>query len=545
MSSEVDFIVRGPATKLWDYLENPQEMPSEIAMWGCAGSGKSYQILAWLFLGVCHRWPKIPGRILICRDTYNSLTRSACVTVRKLLPPGHPALDGPTDEHRTEYRVGAWTITLSGLSEPSRLYSTEWDIVFVEEGREIGLSTWEEFSRGSRNYALYRYSENGELVRDINGNYLRPGLKSAMDHPFALTILATNPDSKSHWIYKRGTAGKMAFWQAHFQDNPAYWNAEKNCANPMGLVFSKRMSNTSGTRYRRLWLAEWCSTEGAVWPEFDPDIHILRDVKRDEDGWVLPSEVHRLGITEFYAGVDFGFDNSGVMLVGGYTKDRKLVIVAEVFHSRQGVEWWRDWVVKIHKRFPISIGWCDHNRPDWITAWNDSIGVPKDGPGAVFVKADKGVDRGLEIVRRRLNRSDPSVHFVHDALLHAPDPELLDRHVAWRTIDCIPEYVYKRASYSDDQADDTGARPDKPDKSKATSDGADALRYLCVGLEYFEPEDSLAIPLNANYRAKMLFGRKVRGDDDELANEAEMSEIDVQDWIVDTIRAAANNGYEN
>jgi hypothetical protein len=588
-----------------------------------------------------------------------------------------------------------------------------------------------------------------------------------------------------------------------------------------------------------------------VWPEFDPDIHILREVKRDAEGWVTHEEVKRLGITEFYAGVDFGFDNSGVMLVGGYTRERKLVIVAEVFHSRQGVEWWRDWVVKIHKRFPISIGWCDHNRPDWITAWNDSIGVPKDGPGAVFVKADKGVDRGLEIVRRRLNRSDPSVHFVHDALLHPPDPELLDRHVAWRTIDCIPEYVYKRASYSDDQADDTGARPDKPDKSKATSDGCfvagtlvatprgnqrietlrigdevltpygarrvidagmtdpnarvwrldtedgrsilatgnhpiwtrngftrldalrygdiiatwqkqnessgvepdgvdtptrgthrsetisgvksarklsgftrkftaritdlflracacitsittrstttlqtlffgrlasihantstrsiarvslpqhgmeakpessgtgsarknsgsvtsilvsrnapsvnrsssceldaldsarttasrpsdvdlesmtrratasgaspsiesigtarsdialsrvvslhaepfaapvfnltvegehvyfangvlvsncDALRYLCVGLEYFEPEDSLAMPLNANYRAKLMFGRKVRGEDVDLADDEEMSEIDVQDWIVDTIRAAANNGYEN
>lgn len=544
MAEPVEVIVRGPVTRLWNYLDHPEEMPPEIAVWGCAGSSKSWQILTWLFLGLCHRWPNVPGRILICRDTYSSLTRSACVTVRKLLPAGHPALDGPTDEHRTEYRVGAWTITLSGLSEPSRLYSTEWDVVFVEEAREIGLSTWEEFSRGCRNHALYRYSADGRLARDIDGKLLDPNVPSAMDYPFSLTILATNPDAKTHWIYKRGTEGRMAFWQAHIQDNPAYWNARDNCLNPAGIAFSKRMSNNSGVRYRRLWLGEWCSAEGAVWPDFDTDIHILRGVKRDDDGWVTKEECERLGIVEFYAGVDFGFDNSGVMLVGGYTRDRKIVIVAELFHSRQGVEWWKEWVLKINKRFPLSLGWCDHNRPDWITEWNDAIGAPNEGPGAIFMRADKGIDRGLEIVRRRLNRNAPTLHFVHDTLLHPPDPELLDRHVAWRTIDCIPEYVYKRASYSDDQTDDTGSRPDKPDKSKATSDGADALRYLCVGLEYFEPDSSLTRS-NSRYK-QLLQGRRpkwqVEADVDE---DGELSEIEEEDLIVDTIRSSLYPDWKN
>lgn len=533
-----NIVVRGQMAHLWElFQKSPGAMPEEIAIWGEAGAGKSWGILSFI-LWICHRYPNVPGRILISRDTYKSLVRSACVTIRKILPQGHPALDGPGDEHREEYRIGAWTITLSGLSEPSRLYSTEWDIVFVEEAREIGLSTWEEFSRGARNFALYRYAEDGSLARDEHGRLLDPRKPSAIDVPWSLTILATNPDSKNHWIRMRGLAGNMAFLQATMRDNPAYWDAEHDRATDLGIAYQRRMSKTSGVRYRRLVLAEWCSAEGAVWPEWDPDIHILKGVKRDENGWIKRDELERLGIVEFYAGVDLGYDNAGVMLVGGYTKQRKLVVVAELFHSRVGLEWWKEWVVKVHKRYPLTLAFCDHNRPDWITAWNDAIGAPNDGPGAVFIKADKGVDRGLEIVRRRLSRADdgPTLSIVHDALLHAPDADLMERHVPWRTVDCIPDYVFKRSDYSDDRTDDTASRPDKPDKSKATADGADALRYLCTGVEYLEPDDSTARPMNTRYQAMMRhlmerrIGRKLAPD--EEVDDLELSE---DDWIVDSI----------
>lgn len=534
-----NIVVRGPMSELWQKFQtDPSQVPEEVAIWGEAGAGKSWGILSFL-LWLPHRYPNIPGRILICRDTYKSLVRSACVTVRKILPVGHPALEGPGDEHREEYRIGLWTITLSGLSEPSRLYSTEWDVVFVEEGREISLHTWEEFGRGSRNFALYRYAEDGSLARDEFGNLLDPDKPSAIDVPFSLTILATNPDSKQHWIRKRGMAGKMAFLQATIRDNPAYWDAENDVPTVMGAAYQKRMAKLSGVRYRRLVLAEWCSAEGAVWPEWDPDKHILRDeraVKRDDEGWVPRSEIERLGIVEFYAGIDLGYDNAGVALIGGYTKDRRIIVLAEVFHSRMGLEWWKEWLVKIHQHYPLTLAFCDHNRPDWITAWNDAVGAPQDGPGAIFIKADKGVDRGLEIVRRRLSDKGgpPTLHFVHDPLLHPPDPELMERHVPWQTIDCIPDYVYKRGDYSDDKQDDTASRPDKPDKSKATADGADALRYLCAGLEYFEPDEDQGLKRKSKYRDMLRWIHK-RQTGVELAEDDEIPEIDEEDWIVDTI----------
>ncbi len=534
-----NLVVRGPIADLWQkFQDDPGSVPQEVALWGEAGASKSWSILTML-LWLPHRYPNVPGRMLICRDTYKSLVRSACVTIRKILPRGHPALEGPGDEHREEYTIGAWTITLSGLSEPSRLYSTEWDIVFVEEGREIGLRTWEEFGRGSRNFALYRYAEDGSLARDEFGNLLDPNKPSAIDVPFSLTILATNPDAKNHWIRMRGLSGKMAFLQSTIHDNPAYWDAEKDEVTVMGAAYRARMSKLTGVTYRRLVLAEWCSAEGAVWLEWDPELHVLRGaraVKKDDEGWVLRSEIERLGIVEFYAGIDLGYDNAGVAVIGGYTKDRKIVILAELFHSHMSLAWWSEWIVKIHKHYPLTLAFCDHNRPDWITAWNDAVGAPSDGPGAIFIRADKGVDRGLEIVRRRLSSRDgpPTLHFVHDSLLHLPDADLMERHVPWQTVDCIPGYVYKRSSYSDDKIDDTASRPDKPDKSKATSDGADALRYLCVGLEYFEPDEGNGLKKKSKYREMLRWIHK-RTTGVELAEDDEIPDIDEEDWIVDTI----------
>lgn len=536
-------IVRGVFSKLWRAFDEPGSLPDEVAIWGAAGTSKSWQILQWLVYGVCKRFPNVPGRILICRDTYSSLTRSACVTMRKIVPPGDPLFGNVADEHRTEYRIGKWTIVLSGLSEPSRLYSTEWDIVFVEEGREISLTTWEEFSRGSRNYALYNYAADGTLARDEQGNLLDPNVPSAIDYPFSLTILATNPDARTHWIYRRAMqdGSPLAFWQAVRQDNPAYYD-EHGRILPKGVAFDRRMERTTGVRYKRLQLAQWCTAEGAIWPDWDPDIHVLRGVKRDENGWIPKAELDRLGIVEFYLGADLGYDDAGVVLVGGLTRGGKLIIVAEVYHSRQPIAWWKQWLVAIHQHYPLTLGFVDHNRPDWIKEWNDAIGAPEEGPGCIFMRAEKGVDRGLEIVRARMGKTAQSttLQFVHDCLMHPVDPELLERHLPWRTVDCIPEYVYQRGSYSDDEEDDGSTRPDKPNNKKGNAHGPDALRYLCVGVAYMHPDD-LDIPLNEGYRRKLAMTGRPRfagrfGDEDD----DEYREISEEDEIIDMIRRACN-----
>lgn len=530
--SEHKLLVRGPPAKLWTWFAMARDgtgtPPLEAAIWGRAGSGKSWGVLSF-FMWLAHEYPKIPGRGLIVRDTRHSITHSACVTLRKLLPDGHPMFEGATDGGRDHFDVGNWQVVLSGMAEPARLYSTEWDWVYFMEARQTEKGPWEEFARGIRNYALYRYNADGEVVRDALGNLMYEGARSVTQIPWGLCVLDTNPDRKGHWIQKRGESGMMAYEQSFIQDNPAYWDLERDCLTPMGEAFEARMNKTGGVRFRRLVLGEWCSAEGAIWGEFDPEVHQIR-VKRDAEGWVPREELERLGITSFYAGKDLGFDRPGVLLVAGYTKTRKLIVLAEVYRRGMNLKWWTDRLLEIHAHYPIEMGWADTNKPEWIQEFNDALGVPREGPGAIFRKTPKGKERGLEIVRQRfaVGPGGPMLVFDRECLYGGVDEELMGSGEPWCTVEEIPGYPYKRSSTSDD-ADETIHRTDEPDKSKP-HDGCDALEYLCVGVAYLEPEDKLAVPEDRRARERyrklwQLTGGVVADEDD--------GNDDEDDWLAD------------
>lgn len=527
--------VRGPPAALWDYFFNPATAPLEWGVWSRAGTGKSWGILSFI-MWLAHEYPEVPGRVAICRDTRKSLTASACVTIRKILPAGHPALEGARDENRAGYHIGKWEIGLFGMAEPGHLYSTEWDLAYFMEARDISEDAWEQMTRGMRNNALYRYDAEGNLVRDEEGNYLWEGARSVLEHPFAMKMLDTNPDVPQSWMRRRAAEGKMLFPQAHVQDNPAYWNQRLGCLTLMGEANERQLDLLSGIRRRRLRDAEWCIAEGAVWPEYDSVVHGI-NVPRNAMGWVSRETCVELGITEFYAGVDFGIDDAGCIVVAGHTKERKLIILYVIYHSQRGLQWWTEWVMKIHDHHRLTLMFCDHNRPDWTQAFNDALGAPKDGPGTIAIKADKGRDRGREVVRRRLEtrNSGPHIRFAADALLHLPDPELLRRKIPTTGYDEIEEYVWKRLSRSDD-ADERLPRAQETDP-KCHDHFCDALRYLSIGVDYFEASPKLAEPPNLEYRKRVLalqrhLGREYRESEDieEFMGDEEVDAMRSSAW---------------
>lgn len=532
--------VRGPPAMLWQYFAEPASAPLEWGVWSRAGTGKSWGILSFI-MWLAHEFPNVPGRVAICRDTRKSLTASACVTIRKILPDGHPALEGARDENRSGYHIGKWNIDLFGMAEPGHLYSTEWDIAYFMEARDISEDSWEQMTRGMRNNALYRYDRDGNLVRDEEGNYLWEGAESVLSAPFAMKILDTNPDTPNSWMRRRAAEGKMVFPQAHVQDNPAYWNQRLGCLTPMGEANERQLDLLTGIRRRRLKDGEWCIAEGAVWPEYDKGVHHLT-LARDERGWISTETIRELGITQFFAGVDFGIDDAGCLVVGGYTKERKVIVLYVVYHSQRGLQWWTDWVVAIHARHPLQLMFCDHNRPDWTQAFNDALGVPHDGPGSIAIKADKGRDRGREVVRRRLETRNKGPHllFANDALMHLPDPELLRRKIPSTGYDEIEEYVWDRKSRSDD-ADERLPRSQETDP-KCHDHFCDALRYLCVGLDYFEPASRLAEPPNHAYRRRILALRRALGQPWQDPDAIDDWGDDIEDDRVDTLRRAVWGG---
>jgi len=470
--------VRGPAGLLFRWADTEERiargeiqagdvdagdrMPQEVMLCGPAGTGKTWSAL----LFILHAARKYQGaRIAICRQTRASLIQSACVTLRKILPENHIFLDGPSDEHRTGYHYGASEVYLGSLEEPGRLFSTEWDIVYVQEAVEISLDAWEKFGRGLRGRAC----------------------------PFTLLMGDTNPGPVGHWVQKRMQSGRTTELFVRHRDNVALWDAENERWHPYGETFLKRLKATcaSDHNYRRLVLGEWTTASGAVWPEYDPKVHVT-SLERDLHGNVEERELRRLDVREFYAGLDFGYGAPGCLTVAGFTGNRSLYQVAEVYQRGKLQDWWGNVLAEIHAQYPITTVFADAENKEMIDYLNDRLGVARQGSTAIVVPIKKGpgsVQKGLDIVRRRMSRTDggPKLFFDSGALIGEPEEAMVLAGLPVSVRDEIPLYTFARlrALKNDDLTDGEKAQ-DKPDKD-AHDHGCDATRYLCVGVENLEP----------------------------------------------------------
>lgn len=196
---------------------------------GPAGTGKTRAVLEKL--NECaETWPG--SRLLVCRATRTSLTESTLVTFEsRVLWPGHPAISGDAsraNRHSYDYPNKS-TIVCGSLDRPERLYSTEWDIVFVEEATEIEEDAWEKFARAMRNGAM----------------------------PYQQRVAACNPGAPGHWLNQRAIAGRMRRLVSRHTDNPSLTPA-----------YLEGLRALTGHRRARLYEGRWVAAEGGVFPEF-------------------------------------------------------------------------------------------------------------------------------------------------------------------------------------------------------------------------------------------------------------------------------------
>lgn len=167
------YVLRGGNEELW-HARDP-----EVLIEGPAGTGKSMSVGHYLYRCM-QRWPGI--RVLAVRQTRASLSESWLVTWEEKVLRVTDAymLDGATRENRHHYAMRNGSILVpGGLDNASRYYSTEWDIVFVEEAFEVAEDAFERFGRALRNWQM----------------------------PYQQLIAATNPDSEDHWLNKRPLSG--------------------------------------------------------------------------------------------------------------------------------------------------------------------------------------------------------------------------------------------------------------------------------------------------------------------------------------------------
>lgn len=407
-----------PRGAAWGLLHN---QAGEVLISGAAGTGKSVASLFKLHL-CCDSMPNV--RALIVRKTRASVTESALVTFEQfVLPAEHPARTGPRRAFRQAYRYpNGSEIIIGGLDKPSRIMSTEYDLVFVQEAIEIDEGAWESITTRLRNGSLgYQ-----QLLAD------------------------TNPDRPTHWLKLRCDAGKTVMLESRHEDNPLLWDADRKAWTQIGTTYLAKLDALTGPRKQRLRYGRWVQAEGVVYEGWDAAKHLINPMK-------IPYDWPR-----FWC-IDFGYTNPFVWQAWAQDPDGRLYRYRELYQTQKLVEDHARAILDATKDEPRPRAIiCDHDAEDRATLERHiKIGT---------IAATKDVSPGIQAVASRLRNADdgkPRIFFVRDSLV-SRDPALQESKQPACTEEEFDSYVW----------DVSTGRTKGEEPVKKHDHGMDAMRYL-------------------------------------------------------------------
>lgn len=176
----------------------------------------------------------------------------------------------------------------------------------------------------------------------------------------ARVVCDTNPDVPTHWLktkYIDNPNGSDTIVSNHFiLDDNTFLNCD--------YVQSLKETTPTGMFYDRSVRGLWVAGEGLVYSDFDKDKNIItRDnFKQQTDGQALT----------YYAGVDWGFEHKGVIVVLADDDAGNTYLIKEVTRQHQQIEFWVDTAREVRAEFGYNIPfYCDSARPEYVTRFQN------------------------------------------------------------------------------------------------------------------------------------------------------------------------------
>jgi len=234
------------------------EGKGEIIISGPAGTGKTRSILEWIHW----RCENERIRVLILRKTHTALVTSALVTfnnqVLHAFDGKRSVLDGVTFfggnkilPPEYQYEATGSAIVTGGMDTITKVLSTEYDVIYINECTELTLDDWE-----------------------LIGNRTdRPTMDTT--RPESLLLGDCNPDVPHHWIKQREKSGQLQLWVTTHKDNPSMWDRVRKCWTASGERYLARLRKNTGVRRLRMLEGKWVAAEGQVYEAWDPNEHLL------------------------------------------------------------------------------------------------------------------------------------------------------------------------------------------------------------------------------------------------------------------------------
>lgn len=412
----------------------------EVLVAGPAGTGKSRACLEKLHITAA-RFPNT--RILVCRKTQVSLAPSALKTYREWvakedLIAGRVYFHGggPQDPPQYRYENGS-TITIAGLDKPTKIMSTEFDLIYVQEATECDITDWEFLLTRLRNWNL-TYQQ---LLADCN------------------------PDTPTHWLKQRCDQGKTTLLHSRHEDNPTLFNSGGQITD-RGQAYMEKLDALTGVRKLRLRDGQWVAAEGQIYEEWREDVHLLQPFK-------IPRDWPR------FWGVDFGFTNPFVLQNWAADPDGRLYLYREIYMTRR--------LVEDHAKAMLDLVapmdeegrrvWREP-KPQWVVCDHDAEGreTLKKHLGLPMRNAKKDVEDGIQAVQRRIRPAKdgkPRLFVLRHCVVKR-DAYLEDAKKPTCTQEEIPGYVWDDRSTTDEE---------RETPFKENDHGCDTLRYVVMQLD--------------------------------------------------------------
>lgn len=475
--------IRGAAAMLFTTLSR------EVLFDGPAGTGKTYGLLRYCDY-MCRRWPGI--RILAVRETLHSLRESVQqIFEDHILWPGHPIFDkGGSRGQRSfyEYPNGS-RIVLAGLDTPELLMSTEYDIIALFEATnphvtERAFSLLSSRCRGMNiPHPECEYPTgvlpDGRSVRQgvIDGEF--PGAIDRFGKPLFMQriICDCNPDSESHWLWRRFEQGHMERLASLHEDNPT-----------VQASYLATLETLPSPLYERLRLGQWVSSQNVIWPTYKPSKHLLGAVNfhmetltgrrfveipdwKDDAG--LPAQ---FPVSRVIAGLDWGHTSPGALEVFAITPQKQAFQLAEYYAVEKGFDWWAERISECIAEFKLERVLADPAAPGNIKFVNELLGA-KGGRSdrAILVGANNArkttTDRmgGLDLVRQQFKQDRL---YLNRTALRLRDKALDEAHLPYSVVGEITSYCFRVDAK-------TGHVFEEP-PDNAVDHGCDGVRYLSM-----------------------------------------------------------------
>lgn len=348
---------------------------------------------------------------------------------------------GGSAEHPPQYRYqNKSSVAIGGMDKPTKIMSSEYDLVFAQEAVELTDTDWE---------AITTRLRNGKLS-------------------YQQLIADANPDVPTHWLKQRCDRGVTQMLESRHEDNPILFDDDGNLT-VRGKDYISKLDALTGVRYLRLRKGLWVAAEGLVYEDFDPRVHVV-DWFKPSDDW-----------TRWWS-IDFGYIHAFVCQMWAEDGEGNLYMYREIFHTKRTVDQHaRDILDSVSylpdgaENRPSARVWrepkpravvCDHD------AENRAVLERELGIGTIA--ATKGVTDGIQIVQKRFRENRI---FLMRGAVHRIDPELVEAKRPASTLEEIPGYVW----------DTGGGKKPKEVPIKDADDGCDAMRYIAVERDRSRP----------------------------------------------------------